>query len=200
MSSEFFACGITSTRVVASEGLYWRVPFEWAGDREARRDPEPPCVAWRAATDVPDLTRLVSAVLANSVDASDIAAVEALGPRSAAERVLSPPDGFSYLPEWWQVLRYGDSAAGFVLPVTFDGCDRDGLDEATIYHMGIAPAYRGQGLARLLLRKATVTLTDHGVWRIYCDTAAVNAPMIHLFESEGWTRLPAEQRPIILPA
>jgi GNAT superfamily N-acetyltransferase len=143
---------------------------------------------------------VVGAVLANSVDASDIAAVEALGPTAAAERILAPPDGFSHRPEWWQVLRYGESAAGFVLPVTFDGCERDGLDEATIYHMGIVPAYRGQGLARLLLRKATLTLTDHGVWRIYCDTAAVNAPMIHLFESEGWKRLPGEQRPVLPPS
>ena len=186
--------------MVASEGLYWRVPFEWAGDREARREPEPLHVGWQAATDFPDLTRLVGSVLANSVDASDLAAVEALGPTGAAERILSPPEGFSYRPEWWQVLRYGESAAGFVLPVTFDGCERDGLDEATIYHMGIAPAHRGQRLARLLLRKATVTLTDHGVWRIYCDTAAANAAMIHLFESEGWKRLPAEQRPIVPPA
>jgi ribosomal protein S18 acetylase RimI-like enzyme len=86
-----------------------------------------------------------------------------------------------------------------VLPVTFDGCARDGLDEATIYHMGVAPRYRGRGLARLLLRKATRTLVDHGVWQIHCDTAAANAPMIHLFESEGWTRLPAEQQPVNLP-
>jgi hypothetical protein len=28
-----------------------------------------------------------------------------------------------------------------VLPVIFDGCTRDGLDEATIYHMGVAPAH-----------------------------------------------------------
>jgi GNAT superfamily N-acetyltransferase len=186
--------------VVASERLYWRVPFEWAGGRKVRHDPEPPHVAWQTATDFPDLTRLVAAVLANSVDASDIAAVESLGPTDAAERILLPPDGFSYRPEWWQVLRYDESAAGFVLPVTFDGCERDGLDEATIYHMGIAPAHRGQGFARLLLRKATITLIDHGVWRIYCDTAAVNAPMIHLFESEGWKRLPAEHRPIVPPA
>lgn len=27
-------------------------------------------------------------------------------------------------------------------------------------------------VSRLLLRKATETLVDHGVWRVYCDTAA----------------------------
>jgi ribosomal protein S18 acetylase RimI-like enzyme len=65
--------------------------------------------------------------------------------------------------------------------------------------MGVAPSYRGRGLARLLLRKATQTLVDHGVWRIHCDTAAANAPMIHLFERNGWTQLPAEQQPVNLP-
>lgn len=51
----------------------------------------------------------------------------------------------------------------------------------------------GRGLARLLLRKATQILVDHGVLRIHCDTTAANAPMIHLFESEGWTHLPRRE-------
>jgi GNAT superfamily N-acetyltransferase len=138
-------------------------------------------------------------VLASSVDASDVAAVDALGAEGAAARVLSPPAGFSYDASWWQALTFDGVPAGFVLPVIFDGCARDGLDEATIYHMGVAPSYRGRGLARLLLRRATNTMLDHGVWRLYCDTAAANAPMIHLFESEGWTRLPAEEQPIRVP-
>jgi GNAT superfamily N-acetyltransferase len=156
-------------------------------------------VSWQAAAEFPDVRRLVGTVLATSVDASDNAAVETLGPEGAATRVLSPPQGFSYRAEWWQLLFYGDAAAGFVFPVTFDGCARDGLDEATIYHMGVAPSYRGRGLARLLLRKATQTLVDHAVWRIHCDTAAANPPMIHLFEREGWTRLPAEQQQVNPP-
>ncbi len=138
-------------------------------------------------------------MLANSVDASDIAAVQALGAEAAAERILTPPEGFSHRADWWQLLRYGDAAAGFVLPVTFDGCAREGLDEATIYHLGVVPAHRGRSLSRLLLRRATQTLVDHGVWRIYCDTAADNAPMMHVFESEGWTRLPAAERPVLVP-
>jgi ribosomal protein S18 acetylase RimI-like enzyme len=89
-----------------------------------------------------------------------------------------------------------EQTAGFVLPVTYDGCSRDGLDEATIYHMGVSPAHRGTGIGRLLLRHATRLLVRHGVWRIYCDTPSNNERMIHLFESEGWTRLPAHERPI----
>lgn len=175
---------------------YLKVPFEWPGERPAASGLDVPGITWRHAADVPDLTELVGAVLADSVDASDIAAVEALGPQAAAERILSPPAGFSFRAEWWHVLEQDGVAAGFVLPVTYDGCERDGLDEATIYHMGVAPPYRGRGLARLLLRRATVTLIEHGVWRIYCDTAAANAPMIHVFESEGWRRHPAVERPV----
>jgi GNAT superfamily N-acetyltransferase len=156
-------------------------------------------VTWQPAAEVPGVTQLVGTVLSSSVDASDNAAVETFGLEGAAKRVLSPPPGYSYREEWWQLLFYHGAAVGFALPVTFDGCARDGLDEATIYHMGVTPRYRGRGLARLLLGKATQTLVDHGVWRIHCDTAAANAPMIHLFESEGWTRLPAEQQPVNLP-
>lgn len=153
-------------------------------------------MTWERAADVPEVRELVGAVLATSVDAWDIAAVETFGPDGAADRILSPRDGFSHRPAWWQVIRYDRTPAGFVLPVIFDDCARDGLDEATIYHMGVAPAHRGRKLARLLLRKATLTLLDHGVWRIYCDTAAANGAMIHVFESEGWRRLPATERPI----
>jgi GNAT superfamily N-acetyltransferase len=135
-------------------------------------------------------------VLACSTDASDNAAVEASGAKPAAGTVLNPPTGYNYRAGWWQVLLYRESPAGFVLPVTFDGCERDGLDEGTIYHMGVVPSFRGCGFARVLLQEATQTLVAHGVWRIHCDTAAVNAAMIHLFESEGWSRLPAERRPV----
>lgn len=179
-----------------TERTYWRVPFEWPGERRIRLALDPPFVSWEEAAQFPGLAQLVATVLGDSVDASDAAAVRLFGLEGAATRIVSPPAGFSHRFEWWQLLVYDGTAAGFVLPVTYDGCARDGLDEATIYHMGIAPAYRGRGLARLLLRKATKILVDHGVWRIYCDTAAANAAMIHLFESEGWTRHAAQEQPI----
>jgi hypothetical protein len=37
-----------------------------------------------------------------------------------------------------------------------------------------------------------------GVRRIFCDTDETNAPMIHLFESEGWGRLPTREVPLPL--
>jgi ribosomal protein S18 acetylase RimI-like enzyme len=170
-----------------------------SGERSERHGASAPLVEWHVADEVQGLSLLVGAVLASSVDASDKAAVRALGPEGSAARVLSPPKGFGHDARWWQVLAFDSVPAGFVLPVIFDGCARDGLDEATIYHMGVAPAYRGRRLARLLLRQATNTMLDHGVWRIYCDTAAANAPMIHLFESEGWTRHAARECAVRVP-
>jgi GNAT superfamily N-acetyltransferase len=176
-----------------------RIPFELSGDRSERQGTSAPLVEWHVADEVKGLSLLVGSVLASSVDASDVAAVDALGPDGAAAKVLSPPAGYGYDVRWWQVLTLDGVPAGFVLPVIFGGCARDGLDEATIYHMGVAPEYRGRGLARLLLRRATNTMLDHGVWRISCDTAAANRPMIYLFESEGWTRHAARECPVAVP-
>jgi ribosomal protein S18 acetylase RimI-like enzyme len=117
-------------------------------------------------------------VVAEALDTSEQAA------RHLIDSV--PAWGMSREPGWWQLLVLRGEVAGFVLPVIYDNCARDGLDEATIFHMGVLPAHRASGLGRLLLRQATRVLVDHGVWRIYCDTAADNSPMIHLFESEGW--------------
>jgi L-amino acid N-acyltransferase YncA len=58
------------------------------------------------------------------------------------------------------------------------------------------PSFGAEGLGRLLLRRAVSTTSAHGVWRIYCDTATTNDPMISLFESEGWTRLPEREVPL----
>jgi GNAT superfamily N-acetyltransferase len=177
---------------------YWKVAFEWPGDRVPSVEPSPPRVAWSPAADVPQLTCLVGRILAHSVGAWDIAAVSKLGAEGAAAKILAPTRGFSFQPEWWEVITLDRIDAGFVLPVIYDDCARDGLDEATIYHLGVAPEQRGRGLGRMLLRRATQTLLDHGVWRIFCDTGINNAPMIHLFQHEGWTRLPAHRQPIIV--
>jgi GNAT superfamily N-acetyltransferase len=142
---------------------------------------------------------LVADVLASSLGPDDQHAVETLGGQEAARRTLALAAGFSYLADRWHVLLAGSEAAGFVLPVTYDGCARGDLDEATIYHMGVAPPYRGQGFGRLLLRRATRVLVNHGVWRIFCDTPETNSPMIHLFEEEGWTRLPSHERALSPP-
>jgi ribosomal protein S18 acetylase RimI-like enzyme len=178
------------------EQTYWKVPFEWTDKIAPADDPPPEGGSWLDGRTSSEPVTLVADVLANSPGAEDRYAVERLGATEAARRILALVPGFSYLSERWHVLQVRTATAGFVLPVIYDGCSRDGLDEATIYHMGVAPAHRGAGFGRLLLRRATRVLVRHGVWRIYCDTPSNNAPMIHLFESEGWTRLPSHERPV----
>ena len=175
---------------------YLKVPFEWTEKIAPSEDQSQDGVSWLSGSGAPEPVELVADVLANSPGPEDRHAVQRLGAAEAARRVLALATGFSYLPERWHVLTVDERAAGFVLPVVYEGCSRDGLDEATIYHMGVAPAHRGAGIGRLLLRRATRVLVSHGVWRIFCDTAATNEPMIHLFEQEGWTRLPPYERPI----
>jgi GNAT superfamily N-acetyltransferase len=175
---------------------YWKVPFEWTKSSVPPEADLPGALAWATGTQMPEPVSLVATVLETSCGPEDRYAVGTLGSEQAARRVLALAPGFSYLPDRWHDLTVNAEAAGFVLPVIYDGCSRDGLDEATIYHMGVAPTHRGAGLGRLLLRRATRTLVSHGVWRIYCDTPATNEPMTHLFEQEGWIRLPAHERPI----
>lgn len=157
-------------------------------------------VAWLPADENEQLPAIVAQVLATSPDDSDAATVALLGAENAARRLLeAPPDwGCSYKPGWWQLLIVDGEAIGFVLPVIYDEEEtvRDGLDMGTIFHMGVISEHRGKGYGRLLLRAATRTLLAHGVWRIFCDTAENNAPMIELFQSEGWHRLEPRQRTI----
>jgi ribosomal protein S18 acetylase RimI-like enzyme len=179
-----------------SPNTYWKVPFEWREPRAPVEDELPVGLSWATggATQAP--IDLVGEVLATSPGPEDQHAVSVHGREEAARHILGLASGFSYLPDRWHVLMAEGTPVGFVLPVIYDGCARDGLDEATIYHMGVASQSRGSGFGRLLLRRATRTLVDHGVWRIYCDTPASNTPMIRVFEAEGWLRLPIHERTI----
>ena len=182
----------------AATPTYWKVPFQWEGSQALSDGDEPDGVSWLGAEDDERLSAVVAGVLAASPDPSDAAAVAASGARHAARRLLeaTPTWGVSHQSGWWTMLTFRGEVAAFVLPVTYDDRARDGLDEATIFHMGVLPEHRGLGLGRALLRHATRTLVTHGVWRIFCDTGATNDPMIHLFDSEGWHRLPPHERPV----
>lgn len=178
---------------------YWKVPFEWTVSLPPVEDSLPEGWLWCDGTTLEAPVGLVADVLMNSPGPEDARAVDQFGAEEAARRTIALAPGFSYLRSRWHVVMVRQTMAGFVLPVVYDGCERDGLDEATIYHMGVAPEYRGRGIGRLLLRRATRMLVNHGVWRVYCDTPSNDYPMIHLFETERWARLPDHERPITTP-
>jgi ribosomal protein S18 acetylase RimI-like enzyme len=172
---------------------YWRVPFELAGDAAPRSFADPATVSWRTADDEADLVGLFARVLDDSIDPRDMDAVRRSGGRAVALRMIGDAlSGGVYgcEREWWSIVAVDGEVAGVVLPVVFTGCARDGLDEATIYHLGVVAEQRRRGLGNLLLGRATDTLLAHGVWRISCDTAVENEVMIRLFERHGWTRGP----------
>jgi GNAT superfamily N-acetyltransferase len=175
---------------------YWRVPFELPGDAAPRSFADPPTVSWRKADDETDLVGLFARVLHDSVDPRDVEAVRKNGGRAVAVRMIEDAlSGGVYrcVREWWSIVAVDGEVAGVVLPVVFTGCTRDGLDEATIYHIGVVAEQRRRGLGNLLLGRATDTLLAHGVWRISCDTAVENEVMIRLFERHGWRRGPGTE-------
>ena len=175
-----------------------RSPFTWSTDVAAGgAEHLVEGMTWAAASNE-QLQPLLSRVLAASLDAADTDAVAQVGADAAAVELLeSVADwGCSYQPEWWRILSDEQGPAGFVLPVLYLDGHRDGRADSTIFHLGVSPDRRGQGLASVLLGSAVTSLTECGVWRIYCDTDVDNAPMSRTFERCGWTRGMPREVPI----
>src|SRR5262249_49282437 len=114
-------------RSSVTERTYWKVPFEWTRTVPPPADALAQHWSWLNRTTSPELIRLVADVLANSPGPEDCYAVEVLGADDAARRTLALAPGFRYLPDRWHVLSVGEEMAGFVLPVIYDDCSRDGL-------------------------------------------------------------------------
>ena len=90
---------------------------------------------------------------------------------------------------WWQLAYDADvELVGFVLPVIFPDCAKNGLEEGTVYYIGVLPEKWGEGYAYDLLCQCTHLLQEIGVWRIYCDTDVYNAPMIATFQKAGYVQ------------
>ena len=180
--------------------MYRKVPFEWTAEH-ALADREPVAgISWITSDTDERFVEVVARCLAASPDTSDRVAVQSMGSTTAARTLLesAPKWQVSREADWWRLLRYQDDPIGFVLPVTYDVMVRAGAPLGTIFHTGVTPESRGRGFGRLLLREAVRILMGSSVQRIFCDTDETNAPMIHLFESEGWERLPIREVPLPL--
>ena len=122
------------------------------------------------------LIDVVGQAMANSMDRGDQKEIAESGSVEAAKSFVAEADEyFGYEQSWWQ-LAYdsNDELVGFVQPVIFPNCQKDGLEEATIYYIGVLPEKRGNGYAYDLLCQCTRILQEVGVWRIYCDTDVYN--------------------------
>ena len=141
----------------------------------------------REAT-LPLLHDLVEVAMANSLDRHDQKSVAEYGAAAVAKRFLADVDDyFGYQMAWWQfAANEKQELVGFLLPVIYPGEQRSGLEEATLYYIGVLPEHRGHGYGYDLLCQATRTMQQAGVWRIYCDTDIENIPMIKAFQRAGY--------------
>ncbi len=106
-------------------------------------------------------------------------------------------------------VRYGDgglspaaaqefSAPGVFLLVELDGVAVGcggvrprGDDEGELKRMYVDPAVRGRGLARALLAALVDHARDAGMVRLLLETGTEQPEAIALYESAGWTPVPA---------
>ena len=145
-----------------SQQTYLKVPFVWKEPKPSIEIPSR--LEFKAARTLSyeALLSAVAQVMESSIDASDRKKVVDSGSRQAAEQFLSKSKGgFFYQDEWWQIgFSSDDRVVGFVFPVIYPGCAKNGLEEATIYYIGVLPEHRGQGFATDLLLKGTRVLQD----------------------------------------
>lgn len=182
-----------------SQQTYLKVPFVWDEPKPSIEIPSR--LKFKAAKTLSYevLLSVVARVMESSIDASDQKQVVEYGSRQAAEQFLSKSkDGFLYRDEWWQIgFNSYEQVVGFIFPVIYPGCGKNGLEEATIYYIGVLPEYRGQHFAADLLLKGTKVLQDVGIWRVFCDTDANNIPMISTFKRVGYQQYSEPwQRPL----
>jgi RimJ/RimL family protein N-acetyltransferase len=126
--------------------------------------------------------------MTQSLDTHDQQMVRRLGADHAASQFFhAARSTYRYQPDWWVVGQDADGrSVGCVQPVLFPDCQQNGLEEGTIYYIGVDPHHRGQAYSYDLLCQATATLQHVGVWRIYCDTDVQNLPMQQTFTKVGY--------------
>ena len=180
-----------------SPGQFWKTPFIW----------EPGCPAPTSygalrfvEADTQWLEQALGNVMANSLDESDQFAVSRGGSaRAAAELLAVCPEYFEHPADWWRAgVDAAGQSVGFVLPVLFKDRAKwkDGRPQGTIFYMGVLPECRGHAYAQALLAEATRIFLAANCWRIFCDTASCNAPMLNAFHKAGYKECSPWQRPV----
>lgn len=173
------------------KNYYEKISFVWEQQKPLIK--VPPRLKFNSLDDVgiAIFTNTVSQAMANSLDRSDQKKMKELGIEQAANNyVTAVSDDFDYQPKWWQLgFDSEGELIGFIQPVIYCGCSKNGLEEGTIYYIGVIPKYRGKHYIYDLLYQATRTLQEVGVWRIFCDTDIHNKPMINAFKEVGYRQL-----------
>lgn len=171
-----------------SQQTYFKVPFVWEEPKPLIEVPARLAFKRVEAMGDNSLISVVMRVMASSTDASHQRKISATSPYQEIEKYLnSAKDDFWYQDDWWQFgINQNGDIVGFVLPVIFTGCAKDGKEEGTIYDIGVLPQYQGHGFANDLLSQGTRTLQEVGIWRVFCDTWVGNERMISAFKRVGY--------------
>jgi ribosomal protein S18 acetylase RimI-like enzyme len=100
------------------------------------------------------------------------------------EYIHSSCDGEEYVPGGMLLLRRGSMPVGTV-HVSRDDVEKNSAD---ISMLSIHPDYRGQGLGRLMLRKALGVALRNRLNPVYLSVNTENASAVTLYLSEGFTK------------
>jgi ribosomal protein S18 acetylase RimI-like enzyme len=133
-----------------------------------------------------NLTKLIASVLECTLDRADKQDVIEKGSLFLAKETVGGDQGLlNGDKSWWQIGIHKGKAVGFVLPVKFDGSDKDGLIEGSIQLFGVLPEFRGNGFGTELLHRGCEILNKIGEWRIFNDIDTENLPSIRSFKRVG---------------
>lgn len=134
----------------------------------------------------PDAVALASALEASYEDTQDCPGL--VGLRETADILDSHRAVGRLDPRLWWVVWRGDSALGCVL---LSACPND--DAVELVYLGLAPALRGLGLGRALLRTAIGAAARCGLRELRCGVDRGNGSACELYASAGFVRT-AERR------
>ena len=109
----------------------------------------------------------------------------------------------SFSCPWSRQHFLAELTAPHALPIV--ACSGDGsvagylclslvADEGEVLDVAVAPAWRGQGVGRLLLERALADCRAHGVSAVHLEVRPSSAPAIALYETFGFVRTGVRKR------
>ncbi len=104
-----------------------------------------------------------------------------LGLRSIEDVIEGHLSAGQFHPHLWWALTRDDAPVGVCLLSLAPS-----LSAAELVYLGLAPAWRRKGLARLLMRRAMAAAGAHGAERVLLAVDEANAPAMALYRSLGF--------------
>jgi ribosomal protein S18 acetylase RimI-like enzyme len=89
--------------------------------------------------------------------------------------------GTAYHPETWVIAYRDEKPVGVIFAQRYD----DKMEEGSLFFVGVMPAFRGQGLGKVLHAKGLEMLASIGVKEYVGSTDVQNEAMIKTFAANG---------------